>query len=103
MAGRPPGVHPLLLYQEGVKVKADSVDVSGTEFVCAQPGECVEMICRETERSPADKQAQLHFLCYVTHIYHRSHFISLFKSGSIISNSQRPAPLEVTVGQPGPL
>lgn len=54
MAGRPLGVHPLLLYQEGVKVKADGRSVwtlKLTDFVCAQAGECMWRLSAEKLRA----------------------------------------------------
>lgn len=49
MAGRPLGVHPLLLYQEGVKVKADVVGETFNLifFIYVQPDEWECSIQRE--------------------------------------------------------
>lgn len=87
MAGRPLGVHALLLYQEGVKVKEDGVEggregerggchsvwtLNLIDFVYVQPGECECTFQRDSlqinsvgfcVQPPSANQEQFNFLC----------------------------------------
>lgn len=72
MAGRPLGVHPLLLYQEGVKVKEDRVEGEWgwgggvrskwtfNPIVYEQPGECE---CSEFPERPSANKLLFAFAC----------------------------------------